>query len=659
MHINDIRYHYRAYDIALMTEDELWNIPDELHIITFCDGLKRISNKARTIYSAYNWMRVIEFDPTIEILSSFHMGNVYPENGVAASIMSKIAKYYHKRNRHKPRSEYDKEELWRVFYRMNNDAYNAYIVRISKYRTTVSLTNYLKFHNHPLIKEANSKVTNSAASVQHVYSAIDKVLKEPTRDIQLDPVTLMIRSKSAKQEQFNLVVGPVGVKTDCDNYVFPTLVKNSYLMGVTSIKDSLMESRLGSKAYLSQGTPLRTIEFLNKELQCLCCYVTDFSREDCGSEQYVEMLVTKDLLNGIKDRYHMDMETMTLKIVTEEDSHLIGRLIYLRSPIKCADRHEGLVCKTCYGDFEYNVPYDTVLGVLSSTEVIKHAEQATLGAKHHETAAVATRMELDEVTAEFLYEGNETGYLYFKDSYKDKGLKVYVLADKPKDSKLSNGHNIPMVNLANVNIINPSALTRFSDLRVETIDGFSDIPVSSGSRTGYLSSCVLNHIVDYGYDTVTDKRSNYYVIDLDKWDYSEPFVIVPLKRISPLDNVLAIQSFLLSPEKKKGQRSLRLIDMRTIDEAVTTCYRLIRRQLKIDLIHAEIILTAFMRGTRPNDFSIPRLDMPYTFDTYLSLLCGRSIGSLYMVKNQVSVIDDVTSHLDHDRMPSMLDDIIR
>lgn len=101
------------------------------------------------------------------------------------------------------------------------------------------------------------------------------------------------------------------------------------------------------------------------------------SEEDCGSKDFLDITIeNEDILSRLIGRYRLNNKK--LKLITEEDTKLIGRAIKLRSPMTCKC-HDG-ICKTCNGDsWKINPFHIGISGVLTLTEQLT---QVLLSSKH-------------------------------------------------------------------------------------------------------------------------------------------------------------------------------------------------------------------------------------------------------------------------------------
>lgn len=105
---------------------------------------------------------------------------------------------------------------------------------------------------------------------------------------------------------------------------------------------------------------------------------------DCGTKNFIHVTVyNQKILNLMNDRYYrLHPKGIEYKINSKTDKFLIGKDIYLRSPITCASHAAGKgVCFKCYGDLAYT-NIDINIGRIASELITSRFTQNRLSAKH-------------------------------------------------------------------------------------------------------------------------------------------------------------------------------------------------------------------------------------------------------------------------------------
>lgn len=208
------------------------------------------------------------------------------------------------------------------------------------------------------------------------------------------------RSKEGiKPKQAREVLVNIGMKPNGEGGIFPYVVNTSYISGgANNVAFHILESLVARIAQiLSKKNTSRSGHF--SRIMILNCsatrkYTIPYSDKidpdyDCGTRNFIEYYVEDETaLKKISDRWYrmnpMGMErrlTNTYNIV-KENSDLIGKMIYLRSPIKCLSAANGRgICRKCMGEL-YNIVPATNISTYSVTNVTEPLTQMMLSAKH-------------------------------------------------------------------------------------------------------------------------------------------------------------------------------------------------------------------------------------------------------------------------------------
>ena len=203
-----------------------------------------------------------------------------------------------------------------------------------------------------------------------------------------------IKPKQAREMYTNL-----GVKPNGEGGVFPYVVNTSYISGgANNVAFHILESLIARIAQnLSKKNTSRSGHF--SRIMILNCsatrkYTSPYTDKidpgyDCGTRNFLEYYVADETaLKKIADRWYrihpMGIEHRLSNVyqVVKEHRDLIGKVIYLRSPIKCLSAANGKgICRKCMGEL-YNIVPATNIGVYSVTTLTERLTQMMLSAKH-------------------------------------------------------------------------------------------------------------------------------------------------------------------------------------------------------------------------------------------------------------------------------------
>ena len=203
-----------------------------------------------------------------------------------------------------------------------------------------------------------------------------------------------VKPKQAREMYTN-----IGIKPNGEGGVFPYVFNTNYISGgADNVAFHILESLVARIAQiLSKKNTARSGQF--SRIMTLNCsqtkkYTIPYSNKtdpvyDCGTRNFLKYKVTDETaLRKIADRYYrLDPMGMEYKIsdvynAMKDNADLIGKEIYLRSPIKCRSAAMGLgICHKCMGEL-YGITPATNIGVYSVTNLTERLTQMMLSAKH-------------------------------------------------------------------------------------------------------------------------------------------------------------------------------------------------------------------------------------------------------------------------------------
>lgn len=650
-----------ARDWMNLSAEEIWNFGDERFIMIFDDGELETTTR-RSIFSWYHWEAHRTY-PKTPLRICHHMGSKPLSSDTACNILSAVARDIHETYGW----TINRETVWKIFYEISNKTYNVFTEELEEYHTSSNILDYLEIFDHPSIQEANAAVRPTQNSLDDTYEKISEVMYH-CQELSHNPVVRAVRSGLVKIDQVNQIVGPRGFMTDVDSNIFRKPITVGYLQGLTSLYDSMIESRSAVKALTFTKKPLRQVEYFNRKMQLSASNLRDLIlQKDCGSDEYITAHVTKNLLKGIEGKYYL--KEGKLVAARREDTHLIGKTIMWRTPTKCRLRGEGACCETCMGEIAYSVPDHTNLGHVSSTEMCQEGSQLVMSVKHYDGSSKVAEMDIPENDAKFIRESTEAGRVMLNHNLANK--KAYLVMESTSKPPAEGAAGLATLTKdTDISLLSPHRITSFRDVlfgyesqNPETGEAMvleEYVSVSLGSRLGSLSKEFLQYVVDRGY-TITD--SGDYRVELDQWDFGQVAFELPLRHLNMLDYMSEIEVFLRSPtDASRDSRiggSKKLIDYTSIDEALLDLYELASSKLSVNIVHLENLLVSMMRSARdPNDYRIPPFGEPVMFERHSKLMEMRSMGSGFAYERQPAMIEDVDSYLITNRPPHILDPML-
>ena len=195
-------------------------------------------------------------------------------------------------------------------------------------------------------------------------------------------------------------------KPNLDGTTVPYTYPTNIIMGINDVRAFSVDAHGGRKAEITKlnvsdaGTLERALMMLMSPVRFV-----DLDWE-CDSRHFRSRLINgrTDLekLNGRV--YTLDPNSDEFRMLDpREDTDLIGKMIYLKTPITCTHprRREGYICSACYGKLMANLNCDLHIGRVAAAESADEIEQKLLSAKH--------ALKTDTVSIKF----DDTFYQYF------------------------------------------------------------------------------------------------------------------------------------------------------------------------------------------------------------------------------------------------------
>lgn len=200
------------------------------------------------------------------------------------------------------------------------------------------------------------------------------------------------RSKqSIKPRQYKEAVNSIGTKPDGAGSVFPHIMSHSFQnKGVSEPIDYYIDASAGRTAqiYTKRNTGDSGAYARVLGLNSIDTFLHSDPHYVCDTKNLIKYtILTKAHFKNVIDRYFRWSEDGTtseddILITSDMENMLLGKTIYLRSPVTCSSAAYGHgVCYRCYGDTAYT--NDKInIGKFAAEEVSAQLTQRLLSAKH-------------------------------------------------------------------------------------------------------------------------------------------------------------------------------------------------------------------------------------------------------------------------------------
>lgn len=243
------------------------------------------------------------------------------------------------------------------------------------------------------------------------------------------------RSKEGvNPKQYREYESCIGTKQDGKGSAFPTMIPNSFINGgVNTTESFFIESYSGRLAQIiakcnvgTSGAFARILGLNNRD-----SYLHPNPKYVCDSRNF-EQIIIKDAsyLYTFEGRYYRTHPLGIEKCLTVKDTHLVGKMLYFRSPMKCASaaRGEG-ICHRCYGKLAATNASINI-GQFAAEALSSKLTQKQLSAKHLLESSIVALEWCEDFDKFFEVEFNA---IVLKEDTDYSNLKLII---DPKDIKL-------------------------------------------------------------------------------------------------------------------------------------------------------------------------------------------------------------------------------
>ena len=190
-----------------------------------------------------------------------------------------------------------------------------------------------------------------------------------------------INARQFKEASFN-----IGTKSNGDGGIVPYIIDKSFKNG--GVNDPTSYFIESSNARIAQilskinvGTSGDFARLLgNNSTDTILNKNVDYS---CMSMHFIKFNIkTEEHLNRIRNRYYRNTPNGIDYLIDDNDKSLVGKTIYLHSPITCSSNSSGHgICKKCYGNLYYTNK-NINIGKLAAEILSAQLTQRLLSAKH-------------------------------------------------------------------------------------------------------------------------------------------------------------------------------------------------------------------------------------------------------------------------------------
>lgn len=522
--------------------------------------------------------------------------------------------------------------LFHKMFRIVNDIYSEFTYMIKHHSLSISLKDFLEIQFDKDLMDAMNDIKDNPTEeyINRAYKTLDDIMMgERYKD---NPVRLAYICGLVKKNQINQVLGPRGKVTEMDSTIFKDPITNSFTLGMGDLYELATDSRSGAKALFMSDVGISNSEYFARGLQLVTMVVEKLKFGDCGSTDYREWYVRPKEdndgkgypgdLSRIVGKYYLDEETNTLKVISADDTHLVGKTIKLRSADKCKLKNKKHICSTCFGELSYSVHRHTNLGHICTSTLTVQVSQGSLSTKHYVSSAIASAIILASNLNKFFTIKNNNEYVLKQGIVKKgdtlkmviEGSEVFGIKDIGKNTDLSN--------------IDPGRVTRIEKIYLyhgkEGSEDYTYIPIRMDNRYGHFELRFLNYIRQVGYEIDDEGR---YHIDISRWKSNMPFMKVPDIEFNFLDFNEEVKRYFKTNINERGYKD-------TPDSFIQKLFTLISRKLFVNIAVLEVIVYAFsIYDDSKNNFDLSRGSTKPTMGKMDEIISNRSASAMLVFEN--------------------------
>lgn len=227
------------------------------------------------------------------------------------------------------------------------------------------------------------------AQPKEIEDILDRDLQEMIQILKTEKNVfqpMLLASAGIKDKQLCEFMINGGLKPDLSGNVIATPIDTNFLVGgLNSVTTYYIDAQSGNKASITNKTSMGVSGYFATKVMMSSSRYTLSSTEDCcDSIHPIRFYVkTKKHLEKINNcYYYLDYNMSEMKLIdARKDTWLIGRTIYVRSPLTCTAK-DG-VCHKCYGSlYKVNLDKQLNVGGFAATQATNKVQQDILSTKH-------------------------------------------------------------------------------------------------------------------------------------------------------------------------------------------------------------------------------------------------------------------------------------
>jgi len=630
---------------------ELKEILTGSFILVFDDNVEILTTDRQTLYSSHFW-DFHRLYPLLPLRSSHHVQYFLKKENLSSkthiemlSVIYRDALLAYQAHKKEVR-----DDLTRLIYTVTNQLYNFIIQETERSVMSIDILDFISVNDHPAVQKAFDELEPTPESIEKAYQAIMEVIqKDPS--LEENSLVKAVKSKMVNSNQVLQCVGPRGFVSEVDGAIMVNPVDRSYTQGMRSLFNTIAESRTAAKSLYFSESPLQDSEYFSRRLQLVCMVVERLHRVDCGSQKYLEWRIKPRIVNNGREvypgdlkflvgKYYLDEMSQTLKVITKQDTHLIGTVVKLRSVLHCQHPDSKGVCEVCFGQLSENIFDHMNLGHICAATMTRQTTQSVLSTKHLDASSKADPIKYTpELLQYFVREENSTTFK-LRPELKQTPYKLIIASQDL--------HGFTDIkNIDNVDDIDPSRISSIEQIGFSLYASNEDITtiqIGQNARKAILTTEFIKYVKKMGWSV---NSSHAFVFDMRQWDDKQPIFQLPNMEYSFAMHSKQIAAVIESKMKDFEERNKPETPVRTLFEL----FDLVNSKISVNIALLEVIIYAMMvNSTQDSNYSLARNSPSATLGVRDDVIHKRSLSAAYGFEYQIKFISDPYSFY-QDRRP--------
>jgi len=268
-------------------------------------------------------------------------------------------------------------------------------IRISRFYGEIVCNTYnlydimaLESRNTEFSKIFNNRVINNDMGTNELNKFLDKSFTEMANiiiDDKRNSIYPYLSTEFLNKTQLGQNFVGVGSRKDLDKTILPINICRGFVHGLQDIAEFFAEAVETRNGITVKETAVPTSGYLSAKVGLACTKYTLNKRIfDCGTRHYLEYFVENEkYFESVVGKYMLiDTNGPKLKEITNEDRHIIGKRIKIRSHSKCVSGHSiAEVCCVCLGKRHHHID-GKMLGGLVGIQLVNPLTKKSMSYKH-------------------------------------------------------------------------------------------------------------------------------------------------------------------------------------------------------------------------------------------------------------------------------------